>query len=243
MNRVAIALAIAVLSAAVGGCASSKPVEVKLTGTPGAKVNGYYVQNGRRVPLDATLPVTLDTPGITLVAVRKADAATVLNAEAKAVDGSSSMSMGMPAGKAGGIRLETGNSWSCDAIDPGESLEPPKPGDAVMTIEPYWHENTWVFDDPQVGLEKEPFVEGIPEMITELAKDVPNARDGFRLSFSAKPFPGHQMTIDWVRAQGGGNVYRLHGTKSEGWICPALFRYYRQAPKHFYLRADPKAAG
>ena len=47
----------------------------------------------------------------------------------------------------------------------------------IMTIEPYWYGDTWVFDDESVGLEKEPFVKGIPEMIDALVKDIPDARN------------------------------------------------------------------
>ena len=37
----------------------------------------------------------------------------------------------------------------------------------IMAIAPYWHEGvgTWVFDDPAAGLQQEPFVSGVPEMI------------------------------------------------------------------------------
>ena len=44
----------------------------------------------------------------------------------------------------------------------------------LVVIEPYWYQDTWVFDDESVGLDKEPFVQGIPEMIDYLVKDIPN---------------------------------------------------------------------
>ncbi len=50
----------------------------------------------------------------------------------------------------------------------------------IFVIAPYWHAGTWVFDDPERDLLQEPFVFGIPEMIDELVKDIPNARQGFR---------------------------------------------------------------
>ena len=45
-----------------------------------------------------------------------------------------------------------------------------------MTINPYWSDDlaTWVFDDPAVGLEKEPFVFGAPAIIDLLVTDIPN---------------------------------------------------------------------
>ncbi len=50
----------------------------------------------------------------------------------------------------------------------------------IQVIAPYWLESaqTWVFDDPRVDLQQEPFVEGIPEMIDDLTGDIPDARAG-----------------------------------------------------------------
>ena len=61
----------------------------------------------------------------------------------------------------------------------------------IMVIAPYWleHCKAWVFDDPKVGLEQEPFVSGITEMIDYLVKDIPNAKGGFRLLFLSGTFP------------------------------------------------------
>ena len=39
---------------------------------------------------------------------------------------------------------------------------------SLMCIEPYWSMGTWVFDDKEAGLVKEPFVAGIPEIINEI---------------------------------------------------------------------------
>ena len=63
---------------------------------------------------------------------------------------------------------------------------------AIMTIAPYRHNGTWVFDDASEGLVKEPFVAGVPEMIDVLVEDIPNAENGFRMLFSANEFPGYQ---------------------------------------------------
>lgn len=61
-----------------------------------------------------------------------------------------------------------------------------------MIISPYFIHETWVFDNSAVDLVKEPFVSGVPEMIDNLVAETPNAREGFRLLFSASPFPGFQ---------------------------------------------------
>ena len=112
-------------------------------------------------------------------------------------------------------------------------------GNAILIIQPYWHAGTWVFDDPATGLVKEPFVVGIPEIIDGLVKDIPDARSGFRLLFSRAPFPGYQAEAVWVKAERGGNWYAVGDPPKQGWLCPAMFRYFDHAPKKLYVKAEP----
>jgi hypothetical protein len=107
-----------------------------------------------------------------------------------------------------------------------------------MVIAPYWYHGTWVFDDPSVGLDREPFVSGIPEMIDHIVQDIPNARDGFRLTFSAEPFPGYDYELTHVREEYGGHWYALENPRMEGWLCPAMFKYFDMAPKRIFVKAD-----
>jgi len=108
----------------------------------------------------------------------------------------------------------------------------------IQVIAPYWLESvqTWVFDDDRVELVEEPFVSGIPAMIDDLVADIPDAQNGFRLMFSASPFPGHQRKLEWMREKLGGNWYRLG--EFEGWLCPALLRYFESAPAELYVKAE-----
>lgn len=110
---------------------------------------------------------------------------------------------------------------------------------ALMVIFPYQHEGTWVFDDAAVDLIKEPFVFGIPEMIDDLVCGIPNASKGFKLIFSKNPFPGYQRKLTWVREEYEGNWYTIDG-KDEGWLCPALFKYFNTAPQDIYVKAESK---
>jgi len=112
------------------------------------------------------------------------------------------------------------------------------PDNAILIIKPYWYNGTWVFDDERVNLYREPFVAGIPEMINHITKDIPNAKNGFRLLFSASPFPGYQMRLTWRRKEDGGNWYYSEDLKMEGWLCPALFKYYKKAPEEIYAKAE-----
>ena len=117
---------------------------------------------------------------------------------------------------------------------------PARPQNAIMVIAPYRYEGTWVFDDPSTGLRRERFVAGIPEMIDRMVKDIPHAGEGFRLTFSAQPFPGYEHKLEWRRGDRGGNWYYCADFGIEGWLCPALFKYYDEAPKEIYARADQK---
>lgn len=111
-------------------------------------------------------------------------------------------------------------------------------GNFLFVIQPYWHAGTWVFDDDEKGLIKEPFVSGVPEMIDTLVEEIPAAHDGFRMTFSAQPFPGYQRELLWVRADFNGNWYRSDDPPMEGWLCPALLKYFEEPPERLYVRAD-----
>jgi hypothetical protein len=127
--------------------------------------------------------------------------------------------------------------WFCGLLPP---IAPDRPANSIMVIAPYRFNGTWVFDDPRSGLVREPFVAGVPEMIDVLVSDIPEADKGFRLTFSAREFPGYQRKLTWVRGDSAGNWYRLEDPPMEGWLCPALFKYYREAPKELYVMAEPK---
>lgn len=114
------------------------------------------------------------------------------------------------------------------------------PSNSIMVLMPYRHAGTWVFDDPAAGLRQEPFVAGIPEMIDEMVRDIPNAEEGFRLLFSPQPFPGYTHKLVWRRGDGTGNWYYSEQLQKEGWLCPALFKYFRAAPKEIYVKAEAK---
>jgi len=111
-------------------------------------------------------------------------------------------------------------------------------GNVLTVITPYWYQGTWVFDDESVGLSREPFVAGVPEIIDDLVKDIPNARSGFRLLFSSVSFPGYQIELKRVKEEYGGYWYRVKGQSAEGWLCPALFKYFETAPETLYAKAE-----
>ena len=68
---------------------------------------------------------------------------------------------------------------------------------SLFVIAPYWDRGTWVFDDERVGLVREPFVIGVPDMIDHLVRDIPDAREGFRMVFSKTKYPGYNQSLSW----------------------------------------------
>jgi hypothetical protein len=112
---------------------------------------------------------------------------------------------------------------------------------SIGIIVPYKYEGMWVFDDPAVGLVREPFVAGIDKMIDRLVAHIPKAGQGFRLLFSATPFPGYNVKLEWRREESGGNWYYCPQFDMEGWLCPALFRYFEETPLELYGQAEAKS--
>ena len=111
---------------------------------------------------------------------------------------------------------------------------------SIMVIHPYKYDEMWVFDDEKVGLIQEPFVSGADEIIERMVIEIPDAEAGFSLLFAGEPFPGYQLKFDWRRAELSGNWYYNADLDREGWLCPALFKYFDVAPKEFYAQFKGK---
>ena len=113
---------------------------------------------------------------------------------------------------------------------------------ALRVIHPYKYEDMWVFDDDRAGLVQKPFDSGADVIIERMVATIPNAEAGFSLIFSAQPFPGYQSRLEWRREEHGGNWYFSPDLNLEGWLCPALFKYFDKAPKELYAQFKAKAA-
>jgi hypothetical protein len=111
---------------------------------------------------------------------------------------------------------------------------------AISVIFPYKYQGQWVFDDKSRGLDKEPFVMGIDKILDLATESIPNAQQGFKLFFSATPFPGHKVRLEWKREELGGNWYWCPEYGIEGWLCPALFRYFEQAPTLIFAKPETR---
>lgn len=112
---------------------------------------------------------------------------------------------------------------------------------STFVIKPYRWNSTWVFDDPAVGLVKEPFVGGTDTIIDVATGHVPNADRGFVAVFSGGAFPDAQIVLERIGEEGGGSIYRWAEKGMEGWLCPALLLYFKKPPEKLYIQV--KAAG
>ena len=130
-------------------------------------------------------------------------------------------------------------AWSAGVL-PTRASRPPQ--NSILVIVPYRYNGTWVFDDARFGLVREPFVAGVPEMIDVLVADIPDADKGFRMTFASEAFPDFDKKLTWVREEGSGNYYKMDDPPMEGWLCPALFKYYETAPPEIFVKADPLSA-
>lgn len=122
-----------------------------------------------------------------------------------------------------------------------------KPTNSIHTMRVYRHNNSWVFDNPNVGLVKEPFVAGADEVFDHIAElhcglDTPEDNLYIDIQFASIDFPGRQLWMGWESASLGGNDYRVvdcdfkYLVNHELWLCPALLKYYRRAPENVYMK-------
>ena len=110
---------------------------------------------------------------------------------------------------------------------------------SLAVIKPYRHLDMWVFDDERAGLVQEPFVGGADTIIDKWVSEIPDASKGFRLVFSAEPFPGFQHKLTWVRPEMSGTMYVENDLGMEGWLCPALLKYFDAPPAELYCQCAP----
>ena len=116
---------------------------------------------------------------------------------------------------------------------------PKASSNSVHVIWPYNIQGIWAFDDEARGLVREPFVGAINPMIDAIVTNVPDAKIGFRLLFSADFIPQYDAKLEWRRLEGKGNWYYCPRFKIEGWLCASLLRYFPAAPKEIYIKAEP----
>ena len=124
-------------------------------------------------------------------------------------------------------------------------FKPHKPDNSIFTMRVYQDEGSWVFDNPAVGLFKEPFVAGADEIFDEVVRvrgllDKDRAR--VDIVFSDEPFPSWELMAEHLGPSMGGNDYSIIASEYEMledhdfWLCPALLKYYSVPPERIYMR-------
>ena len=67
-------------------------------------------------------------------------------------------------------------------------------------------------------------------------EQIDDAESGFALTFSHLPFPGHDLELVRQHQEAEGWWYHSPELEMNGWLCPALFLYFDEAPVQLYAR-------
>lgn len=111
---------------------------------------------------------------------------------------------------------------------------------SLMVIFPYKENGIWAFDDEATGLVREPFVDVVNAFIDRMTAHIPAAESGVRVLFSAKPFPGYALSFVRIKEEFEGNWYACNELGGQqGWLCPAMFKYFEAAPPELFAKAEP----
>jgi hypothetical protein len=111
---------------------------------------------------------------------------------------------------------------------------------SILVIHPYKHAGAWVFDDPAVGLVREPFVAGADVVLDKLTAHIPDAATGVTIIVSGNPFPDAKHEFHRWREEFSGHCCLDPASGHEGCLCPALFKYFDTAPDKIYAEVRAK---
>jgi hypothetical protein len=109
-----------------------------------------------------------------------------------------------------------------------------------FSITPYKFQGFWLFDDPSVGIQREPLTGGADHFLDFLTEGIPNATRGCRLEFSNESFPGHTAHFTRSRPQYGGYSYSWAERGLEGWFGPAFLKHFESVPADLYVKVSAK---
>lgn len=113
---------------------------------------------------------------------------------------------------------------------------------SIHIISAYIYDGQWVFDDASRELVKEPFVAGADTVIDLMSGRVDNESiDKCTLIFAPFPFPSHKYKAVHKQAdEYDGNTYTFVVPDTDEpimdfWLCPALLKFFDEAPKEIYV--------
>ncbi|MFN9850585.1 MAG: DUF6717 family protein [Planctomycetota bacterium] len=113
----------------------------------------------------------------------------------------------------------------------------------IQTIHPYKHSDLgWVFDDPAKGLDKEGLVLGIDTLLDQICERFQlNPVAGFDVEFSDEPIDNPAVVLQKLEEIEGqpevhGTNYLDEASRTQGWLCPNLLKYFESPPNRIYCR-------
>ena len=90
----------------------------------------------------------------------------------------------------------------------------------------------FAFDDPATGLVREPFIGNANIHLDRFA----GRKDSCRIVFSATPIPNCDVKLELLDTHIiMGNNYKDEEGRTV-WLCPALFKYFKDAPETLYIK-------
>jgi hypothetical protein len=113
-----------------------------------------------------------------------------------------------------------------------------------FVINVYKDSGAWVFDDPERGFLREPFVFGMDALLERFTSALPSLGRDFQLVFSSERLPEIMGVLIREGADAGGYWYSAPSYDLRGWMGDkGLKRYFPEAPPMIYVLGRPKDAG
>lgn len=102
----------------------------------------------------------------------------------------------------------------------------------INVIYPYRTKGGWSFDDEEVELQGEPFVEGVPELIDSVVGKVNN----FTAFISKDLIPDFTLVLHKVLNVKEEGWYKVDTQENPVWLCPATLKYFENYPEKIYVK-------
>ncbi|NJL99974.1 MAG: hypothetical protein HC924_14765 [Synechococcaceae cyanobacterium SM2_3_2] len=96
----------------------------------------------------------------------------------------------------------------------------------------------WMFDDESIGIYREPFVEGMSEILDEVAQSY-GKTDSMTVEFG-EYLDRWEYSLELIREERQGARYYSPELDMEGWLCPVIHQYFDEVPDKIYMRVVEK---
>ena len=110
---------------------------------------------------------------------------------------------------------------------------------SIFSITVEKNNGVWAFTDKSRDLSNEPFVSGADLILDKLCIEISAPFMKLNLIFADFPFPDHMFSFSKKLSESGGWWYSSVDFDIDGWLCPAMFKYFKEAPYNIYLKVLP----